>query len=78
MSERNPLSKKEAEQTEQFFYAAMDAYWDGSLFDKREEVEGMPGYDPFFRCAEGYAYGWWLKELIETASPDLAGFSLAF
>lgn len=78
MSERNPLSKKEAEQAEQFFYAAMDAYWAGSLFDKREELESMPGYEPFFRCAEGYAYGWWLKELIETASPELAGFSLTF
>ena len=36
----------------------------------------MPGYEPFFRCAEGYAYGWWLKELIRTASPLLKGFTL--
>jgi hypothetical protein len=78
MSERNPLSKKEAEQAEEFFYAAMNAYWDGSLFDQREALEGMPGYEPFFQCAESYAYGWWLKELIETASPELAGFRLEF
>ncbi len=76
MSQRNPLTRKEKRRAEEFFYAAMNAYWDGSLYEKRAELEGMPGYGPFFRCAEGYAYETWLKDLIETASPDLAGFTL--
>ena len=78
MSEKNPLSRKEKEQAADFFYAAMDAYWDGSLSDRRAELEAMPGYGPFFRCAEGYAYGWWLRDLIGTAVPELRGFTLAW
>ena len=54
----------------------MDAYWRGELHERREELEAMPGRDPFFRCAEGYAYGWWLRDLIENASPLLRGFTL--
>ena len=54
------------------------ASWDGSLREKRAAIEAMPGYGPFFRCAEGYAYGWWLKNLIATASPLLKGFELTF
>ena len=37
-----------------------------------------PGYPYFLRSSEGYAYGWWLRELIETTSPLLAGFSLSW
>ena len=36
----------------------------------------MAGYDAFFRCAEGYSYGWWLRDLIESESPDLPGYTL--
>ena len=36
----------------------------------------MPGAAPFFRCAEGYAYGWWLRDLIDTATPLLKGFAI--
>ena len=54
----------------------MDSYWQGSLYRERDAVKAMAGYTPFFRCAEGYAYGWWLKNLIETSSPLLGGFTL--
>ena len=76
MARRNPLSKRKARQAAAFFYATMDAYWRGTLSEERQALEAMPGYEPFFRCAEGYSYGWWLKDLIETASPLLRGFSL--
>ena len=56
----------------------MSSFWDGSLSEKRAAIEAMPGYGPFFRCAEGYAYGWWLKNLIATASPLLKGFEVTF
>ena len=69
MSKRNPLTNKEKKQAAAFFYTAMTAYWDGSLSSRKGELEAMPGYEPFFRCAEGFAYGWWLKDLIETAVP---------
>ena len=38
----------------------------------------MDGYGPFFRCAESYSYGWWLKDLIQSASPLLRGFTLTW
>ena len=76
MSARNPLTHREAKQAAAFFYAAMNAYWQGTLADERENLRKMPGYDPFFRCAEGYAYGWWLRDLIDNASPLLGGFRL--
>ena len=76
MSQRNPLTRRESEQAAKFFYAAMDAYWRGDLTSEREALLAMPGYEPFFRCAEGYAYEWWLRDLIENASPMLGGFRL--
>ncbi len=76
MTERNPLNAKEKELAADFFYEAMKSFWDGSMHRRRAELEAMPGYQPFFRCAEGYAYGWWLKDLIRTASPLLGGFRL--
>ena len=76
MTQRNPLSKTEARQAADFFYAAMDAYWSGTLIQQRATLEAMPGYGPFFRCAEGYAYGWWLRDLMENSSPLLSGFTL--
>lgn len=76
MAERNPISRREKARAAEFFYAVMDAYWRGALADERDAVKAMPGYDPFFRCAEGYAYGWWLRDLIETASPLLKGFTI--
>ena len=36
----------------------------------------MPGAVPFYRCAEGYAYGWWLRDLLENVSPLLKGYTL--
>ena len=54
----------------------MDSYWQGTLHDRRETAEAMPGCEPFFRCAEGYAYGWWLRELLDTAAPELQGFTI--
>ena len=56
----------------------MRAYWDGSLAGRREELRRTEGYGAFFRAAEGYSYGWWLKDLIESASPKLAGFTISF
>ena len=76
MAERNPMSRGRARKATEFFYTVMSDFWDGSLNAKREELKRMPGYEPFFLCAEGFAYGWWLKDLIETAPPELAGFSL--
>ena len=76
MTQRNPLNKTEAGQAADFFYAAMDAYWSGTLIQQRTALEAMPGYAPFFRCAEGYAYGWWLRDLMENSSPLLSGFTL--
>ena len=76
MSERNPIKHWERNMAADFFYAAMRSYWDGTIAEKRQELKAMSGYSPFFRCAKGFSYGWWLKDLIETASPLLAGFRL--
>ena len=76
MTGRNPLTEEEKKDAVGFFYTAMNAFWSGTISEQRERIETMPGYEPFFRCAEGYAYGWWLKELIRTASPLLKGFTL--
>ena len=76
MAERNPLSRREKKEAAEFFYAVMNAYWAGNLKEERGDLESMPGYGPFFRCADGYAYGTWLKDLIETAGPELGGFTL--
>ncbi len=76
MSERNPLSRRKAGQAADFFYAVMDAYWRGTLHEERETLETMPGCKPFFRCAEGYAYGWWLRDLMAEAKPQLGGFTV--
>lgn len=76
MSQRNPISRREAGEAAEFFYAAMDAFWRGELYARRAEIQAMPGFEPFFRCAEGYAYGWWLRDLLETVSPLLGGFEL--
>ena len=76
MAEKNPMSRRHADQATEFFYAVMNAFWDGSLSERREEVKSMPGCEAFFRCAEGFAYEWWLKNLIETAPPELGGFFL--
>ena len=76
MTARNPLSEREAEQAAVFFYAAVNAYWRGTLCDERAVLERMLGCKPFFRCAEGYAWGWWLRVQMESAGPELAGFTL--
>ncbi len=76
MSERNPLTDEEKSFAAGFFYTVMNSFWDGSLSEKRDSLLKMPGYKPFFQCAKGYTYDWWLKELIETAVPELAGFEL--
>ena len=76
MDERNPLTRRETQQAVEFFYAVMDDYWQGDLAAEREALLAMPGCEPFFRSAEGYAYGWWLRDLINTATPMLGGFRL--
>ena len=76
MSERNPITEEEKGNAVGFFYTVMNAFWSGTLSEQSARIEAMPGYEPFFRCAEGYAYGWWLKELIRSASPLLKGFTL--
>ena len=76
MSERNPISAEEKVQAAVFFYRTMNAFWLGTLSRESAEIRSMRGYEPFFRCAEGYAYGWWLKSLIDSASPKLAGFQI--
>lgn len=76
MAQKNPLSRQQARQAAEFFYAVMSAYWDGSLREQRTALEAMPGCEPFFRCAEGFSYGWWLRDLMENASPQLGGFTL--
>lgn len=76
MSTRNPISEKEQAQAAGFFFTVMDNFWRGTLCDMRDTIKKMEGYEPFFRCAEGYAYGWWLKDLIDSASPLLRGFTL--
>lgn len=76
MAARNPISRKEKADAAEFFYRAMNGYWSGTLADEREAVKAMPGAEPFYRCAEGYAYGWWLRDLIDKASPLLKGFAI--
>ena len=78
MSARNPLREDELEDAAKFFNAVILSYWDGTLSRKRDMLETMPGCRPFFRCAEGYSYGWWLQELMDSASPLLQGFSLSW
>ena len=48
----------------------------GDLAAERETLLQMRGCEPFFRCAKGYAYEWWLRELIDNASPQLGGFTI--
>ena len=78
MCERNPLSSQEKALAADFFYRTMDSFWQGSLQEKREDQLAAPGYPYFLRSAEGYAYGWWIRNLIETTSPLMAGFSLSW
>ena len=76
MTERNHFTRKEAEAAAEYFYAVINVYWDESLSEKLADLEAIPGRKPFYKCTEGYAYRWWMKTLIESASPDLAGFTL--
>ena len=76
MAGRNPISSREKKEASAFFYAVMDAFWRGELYDRREEMKAMPGAEPFFRCAEGYAYGWWLRDLLDNVSPLLSGYTI--
>ena len=76
MCVRNPLTHRDRRRASAFFYAAMDAYWRGDLAQERETLLAMRGCEPFFQCAEGYAYEWWLRDLIDTASPLLGGFKI--
>lgn len=78
MSQRNPLLPEEKTKAAEFFYRVMDSYWSGNLSEDRTAIEAMPGFGPFFRCSEGYAYGWWLRDLMNTASPMLKGFLLEY
>ncbi len=76
MAARNPLSEAEEADAAEFFYGVLNAYWQGTLADRREALEAMPGRAAFFRCAEGFAYGWWLHTLLDSATPELAGFTV--
>lgn len=77
MAERNgTLNEKEISLASDFFYQTMDAYWAGTLSQWRDTLEALPGCELFFRFAEGYTFGRWVKDLFETASPMMAGFSL--
>lgn len=76
MARRTPLGEEEEELAADFFYQVMDAFWRGELAAKRDSLQAMPGCEPFFRCAEGYSYGWWLRDLLDTASPRMKGFTL--
>ena len=76
MARRNPISSREKKEASAFFYAVMDAFWRGELYDRREEMKAMPGMEPFFRCAEGYAYGWWLRDLLDNVSSLLSGYTI--
>ena len=77
MARRNPLREGEEELAAEFFYEVMDAFWRGDLAAKRDSLEAMPGCAAFFRCAEGFSYGWWLRDLLDTASPEMKGFTLS-
>ena len=76
MASGSSLREDEVRSAAEFFYAVMTAYWDGTLAQAHDRLETMPGCQPFFRCAEGYSYGWWLRDLMKTASPLLRGFTL--
>lgn len=76
MAKKNPLTEEETESAVRFFYTLMDAFWRGALAGEKDAVEQMEGYAPFFRAAEGYSYGWWLKDLLETVSPKLKGYEI--
>ena len=78
MAQRNAITAQEQAAASDFFYAVMRAYWDGTLRARSDSLRTMAGYEPFFRCAEGYSYGWWLKDLMENASPKLAGYTISF
>ena len=75
MAERTPISAAEQKAAADFFLAVMEAYWRGTLASERDRINTMAGRDAFLRCAEGYSYGWWIPELIETASPLLGGYT---
>ena len=76
MAGRKDLNEADIAQATAFFYAVMDAYWRGAISDEREALEAMPGRVAYFRGAEGYAYDWWLRDLIDNATPRLKGFSV--
>ena len=70
------LTEEEKQQASEFFYRTMDAFWHGEITVQRQALEMLPGYGSFFSCADGYSYGWWLRDLFENSSPLSAGFEL--
>lgn len=78
MAERNPISREEQTQAAGFLYTVMNSFWDGSLSEKRPALEALPGCEPYFRCAAGFDYGWWVESLIENATPLLQGFEISW
>ena len=78
MAENRGVSGKELLDAETFFYDTLNAYWEGSLAAQRTRLLSLPGSGTFFRCAEGYAYGWWLQDLLDHADRYPAEFSLSW
>ncbi len=76
MARRNPLTKRETDNAALFYYEAITAFWQGTMPQQREALRKHPGYRSFFKCAKGYAYEWWLRDLMDNASPLLSGFTL--
>ena len=77
MAERDhALKESELELAADFFYQTMDAFWAGTLSRQGEALASVPGYREFFRCADSFTIGRWIREMFESASPLMAGFTL--
>ena len=70
------LKENEIELAADFFYQTMDAFWAGTLSQQGETLTALPGYKEFFHCADGFTFGRWIREMFESASPLMAGFTL--
>ena len=77
MAQRDHVLKEtEIELAADFFYQTMDAFWAGTLSQQGETLTALPGYKEFFHCADGFTFGRWIREMFESASPLMAGFTL--
>ena len=76
LAEKRGVSESDTALAADFFYDFLESYWHGTLYYEAEGLMQSAGYAPFMACAEGSSYGPWVQDLLDNASPLLAGFTL--